>query len=126
MKKKNKTKGIIVVILFILLILFMVSTAHTSQKIYSPDKQYSVYATTYMYSKLFCAVFSYMDCWHSGKIYLYDEIEEKVLETVFTEVTENYTTVNWLTKDMVSFENIDIKLPNDFWYLPRPIKNFKQ
>ena len=123
MKKKNKRKSLIVVIIFILLTLFMFSEAQTSNKIYSPDKQYSVYAKTYMYSEILC-VFSYMDCWHNGKIYLYDEIEKKVLESVFTEVTETYESVNWLSKDMVSFKNIDIKIPNDFWYLPRPLKKY--
>lgn len=115
MTKKNK----IGVFIFILLIIFLFTKAQTSKKIYSSDMQYSVYAQTYVYSELLC-VFSYMDCWHHGKIYLYDEKEKKVIESLFADVTESYETVNWFG-NKVAFKSIDIKIPNDFWDLPRPL-----
>lgn len=122
MTKKKKIIGLILASVLVLLGVFLFSKAHRSKKIFSPDKQYSVYAQTYMYSELLC-VFSFMDCWHYGNIYLYDEKEKKVLESAYTDVTEAYETVNWFTgMNKVSFKSNAIKIDDDFWNVPRPFK----
>jgi len=120
MTKKNKI--ITVISICIVLTIFLFLPAYTSKKIYSPDKQYSVYAKPYMYSELLC-VFSFKDCWHQGKVYLYDEVGEKVLESAYADTTEAYEAVSWSAdNDKVFFKGNSIDIPGYFWYLPRPIK----
>jgi len=120
--KKNRNKILIVTSLLLLIYVVLFSTSRRSTKLFSPDKQYSVYAETYIYSGLLCALFSIMDCSYAGKIYLYDEIEKTVLATVFTENVEFVETISWIEhNNTASFKNMGVKIPNDFWVLPRPL-----
>jgi hypothetical protein len=46
--------------------------------------------------------------------------EAKEIKSVFTDITEAYETVNWLTGlNKVSFKNADIEIDNDFWEIFR-------
>ena len=91
MNHKSLVIGGLTVISILLLLSF--STSKKSAKYYSADKQYSIYARPYLYAELSC-VYSFMDCAKKGKIYLYDEIEKKIIGTGFTNNTDNISSIN--------------------------------
>lgn len=119
MSKKNLYKVLAVVCFFLLLILVLSAKVTTSTKLYSPDRQYSVYTKTYAYSELMCATFSTMDCTYAGRIYLYNELTKEILRTIYTKNVESLETVTWsIQNNAVFFKDNTIQLPNGFWVLP--------
>lgn len=120
MKKPTTNKLLITALLFLAVIIFLFSKCTTTKKIFSPDQQYSVYAQSYWYSEIACAAFSVMDCSYAGVIYLYDEKEETVLESVYSNNIASYESVSWSVHDeKVLFKDSGIELENNFWQLPR-------
>jgi hypothetical protein len=116
---KNRHRILTVGGFFLLAILFLSMKITKSDKLYSPDRHYSVYTQTYFYSELFCAVFSTMDCTYAGKIYLYDELKRKIIKTTHTNNIESLKTVTWsIQNNAVFFKDNTIQLPNGFWVLP--------
>lgn len=122
-KKKIIILSLIAILTSIILVLF--STVNKSDKLYSPDKQYSVYSKTYLWSEIMCGIFSTMGCNYSGKIYLYDEMEKHILESEIvdnldSEVLKN---INWNDNRKASIYSISKNgIEFYYWNLPRPLK----
>jgi hypothetical protein len=127
MTRSNKI--IIGVSSFVLLTIFLFSKAATSKKIEIGENEYSVYSESYVYAELLC-VFSFMDCNRAGVIYLYDEVEGEVLESVATKRVKAVESVSWLpypNGNSIYFRAYDdIEIENNEWTLPRPLKKSKQ
>lgn len=127
MTKKNKIKTVLTSSI-ILLVIFLFSKATTSKKIIIGENEYSVYSKSYVYAELLCVI-SFMDCNRAGVIYLYDEIEGKVLESVSTKRVEAVESVSWLpypNGNSIYFRAYDdIEIKNNEWTLPRPLKKSK-
>ncbi len=122
MTKKNKSKIIIIAVSFILLTIFLFSKGVTSRKIVIGENEYSVYSKSYVYAELLC-FFSFFDCGRAGVIYLYDEIEEKVLESVSTQDIDGMESVTLYTdKNILYFKSQSIAIKNNEWTLPRSLK----
>lgn len=120
MTKKNKI--IIVLSSFILLTIFLFSKGTTSKKIFIGQNEYSVYSKSFVYVELFC-VFSLFDCNREGVIYLYDEIEGTVLESISTERIGAMESLKWhQNSNTIYFTASDIVIKNHQWTLPRALK----
>jgi len=124
MTNKNKSKIIILAFSFILLAVFLFSKVGTSKKRMIGQNEYSLYYKTYVYAELLC-VFSFMDCDRAGVIYLYDEIEERVIESVnVSGVDYIIESADWYPpgSEVIYFKNNGIEIENNKWVLPRPLK----
>lgn len=121
MAKKNKI--IIIFFVFILLAIFLFSKGATSKKEFIGQKEYSVYSKSYVYSELLC-VFSLFDCNKAGVIYLFDEIEGKVIESVNTGRIEAIESLKWnQSSNTIYFTALeDIVIENNEWTLPRALR----
>ena len=125
--KKHKNKLIILSVTLILLTVFLFSKGGTSKKILIGQNEYSVYAKAYVYAELLC-VFSIFDCDRAGVIYLYDEVEGKVLESVSTGRIGAIESVSWLPEGNVVYfkASQDIEIKNNEWVLPRSLQESKE
>lgn len=124
MTKKSKNIVLIITTLLLLLVILLFSKTSKSNKFYSPDKQYSVYTKTYVYSEFACALFSTFDCNFFGKIYLYDEIKHTIIGSIYTKNVQSVETISWVTyNNTILFKDSEIEIPKDGFNLPRPFKN---
>lgn len=122
MTKKNNRKIIIIASTLILVTIFLFSKGATSKKKFIGKNEYSVYSKSYIYAELLC-VFSLFDCNRAGVIYLYDEIEGKIVESVSTERIEAIESLKWdQSSNTVYFTASDIVIKDYQWTLPRPLK----
>lgn len=118
----NKRSLIIVLSFLILLTIFLFSKRATSEKIFIGQNEYSVYSKSYFYAELLCA-FSFFDCERAGVIYLYDEIEEEVIESVCTNRVGAIKSLKWHeSSKTIYFTANDIDIKNSEWILPRSLK----
>lgn len=105
---------------FLLLLLalagiWLLSTSGASRKVYSPDKQYSVYSAAYNYEALIPKMPGDGSS-ASGKVYLYDEIEQKVLESAPIVFVGAVHEVRWREQEAFF---IGDEMPH--FDLPRPV-----
>lgn len=124
----NLTKGkvlliiliLVAMILFIAGYLFAFSASGEYYKTFSPDNQYSVYASKYHYEN-FIPKMSGQSGDAARKVFLYDEVERKIPNSAKIPML-------WMTDEMVWEENeaylkgADYPNISDPWHLPRPIK----
>ena len=117
--KKIKIFLLILFVVGIGFIPYLKSTHGEYYKTFSPDNQYSVYASQYNWEKFIIR----MPCGGSvasGVIYLYDEIEDKIINNAHIDLLWLTPEINW-TKNTAYF--IGDEYPNimEPWKLPRPI-----
>lgn len=120
MKKIVLTTFSFITILLISLVLWSNSTNGVFYKVYSPDKQYSVYAAKYNYEN-FSMVFPGHSGDASGKVYLYDEVEKKVINSASIAMVWMTGEIQW-EKDMAYFKGDNYPTILEPWKLPRPIR----
>ena len=121
---KRKNKYLTMVFICIVILVFLFSKGTASKKRMIGQNEYSLYYKTYVYAELLC-VFSFMDCDRAGVIYLYDEIDGCVLESVnVSGVDYIIESASWYPpgSETVYFKNLGIEIENDEWVLPRPLK----
>ena len=117
--KKIKIFLLIVLVLGIGFIIYLKSTSGEYYKTFSPDNQYSVYASQYNWEN-FINRFPSGGSDASGVVYLYDEIEDKIINKAHIGMLWLTPEINW-TKNTAYFtgdEHPNIIKP---WKLPRPI-----
>jgi len=125
MRDKN-----IKIIIFIIVLgagtIFLFSTGPKSRKYYSVDEQYSVYGECYNYTSIYC-VFSFKDCRKPGRLFLYDEIEKKIIGTGKTQDIGNVEDIKWsISKNIAYFRGSESVTASNPWVLPRPINFTKE
>ena len=123
-KNKRRKKYLIIAFICIGIFVFLFSKGFTSKKRFIGQNEYSLYYKTYIYAELLCVI-SFMDCDRAGVIYLYDEIEGEVLESVIVSGVDNIIeSADWYPEDSQSvyFKNNGIEIENNEWILPRPLK----
>jgi hypothetical protein len=110
----------IVSVFIISLYVWLNTTSGVYYKVYSEDKQYSVYAAKNNYEKFFM-VFLGQSGDASGKVYLYDEVNKKIIDCA------NIPMI-WMTGEIQWDENVAYFKSDDYpniinpWKLPRPIR----
>ncbi len=109
-----------IILIVIILVVFLMSTSGEYYRTYSPDKQYSVYASKNNW-ELFSMRMSDDNGDASGKVFLYDEIEKKIINQAKIPMIS-------LTRDLLWADSIAYyKRENDYpnitnpWKLPRSI-----
>lgn len=121
--KKYGCLSLLLLALFFAYLFFFVPFGE-SRRTYSPDGQYSVYASTYIYD----AFIPRMPGGGSDKeavVYLYDEIEKKV-------INKGHVAMLWLTpeiewdKEVAYYKGEDVPNAAEPWELPRPISVYGQ
>lgn len=119
-------KVIISIIAFLLLsvtgiLIFMYTTHGEYYRTYSPDSQYSVYASKYRWN-------TYMPAMPgqggdgSGKVYLFDEKEKKILHHAHIPMISMTEGIIW-ESDSAFFKGPNKPNLLDPWILPRPVKS---
>ena len=84
----------IIVPIFVFLVWYGLSTEGEYYSVYSPDGQYRVYSSAYNYELYLPIPFRrYGDM--SGKVYLYDEVEKKIIDSAPIEMTSLAIDVRW-------------------------------
>ena len=113
--KKIYSILIVVTLGFVGLYLYLHTTSGEYYRTYSLDKQYSVYGAKYFYEN-FMPRFPGQSGDASGKVYLYDEIENKVIGS-------GEIPMLWMVPDVIFTENEAYYKGGDWirWKLPRKI-----
>ncbi len=109
--------------IFLCYVIFFVPFGQ-SRRTYSPDGQYSVYASTYIYD----AFIPRMPGGGSDKqavVFLYDEIEKKVIAKGYVPMLWLVPEIEW-AKEMAYYKGEDIPNAAEPWILPRPISVYDQ
>lgn len=86
-----------------------------SEKIYSPDKQYSFYTKKLLYA----ALLPCFDCGGAGRFYFYDEIEQKIKRSIYVEDVHNIADWEWKEKHLYVKQGISVTKHINF---SRPIQ----
>ncbi len=123
MKKK------ILILLMLLIFLKMAhillfSTWEEFYRTYSPDKQYSVFASKYFYEYLI-PHFIGQSGDASGRVYLYDEVSKKVINKAKIKMIGMTTEIVW-EEEIAYFKGDDYPTILNPWRLPRKIKLSKK
>ncbi|MGH1339029.1 MAG: hypothetical protein ACRBFS_23130 [Aureispira sp.] len=109
-------KRYLLLLSLIILLFGLFSTGSASRKSYSPDRQFSVYSAAYNY-EMFLFKPPGDGGSASGKVFLYDEIEKKVLSSQSIDMVSYGNDVQWLKQEAYYIgENV----PR--FELPRPIR----
>jgi hypothetical protein len=88
-------------------------------KVYSPDKQYSAYASKHIYENFLPAMLGQSGD-ASGKVYLYDEIEKKVINSGNIPMISLVADVVWAETEAY-FKSDFYPNASDAWQLPRKL-----
>ena len=109
-----------------MLTIFLFSKGDASKKRFIGQNEYSVYSKSYKYADLLC-VFSLFDCDRAGVIYLYDEIDGKVLESVSTQRIGAIESLKWSPSSNTIYftASEDIVIKNHEWTLPRRLMKLR-
>ena len=102
------------------IVLILFKTSGKYYQTFSPDRQYSVYASKYFYEN-FLPKMPGGSGDASGKVFLYDEVEKKVINSASIAIMWTVGDIEW-DKNNAYF--IGEEYPNilEPWHLPRPIK----
>ncbi|WP_117884502.1 hypothetical protein [Aureibaculum luteum] len=108
MSKKLKIIVVTLVVVIITTIYFLIQTSGVYYKSYSPDGQYSRYASvnTYFYNAPFS---KFSD--QSGKVFVYDEIEKKIVGYAPVEMISSVEYSEWDETSLSSRGGYSIELP---------------
>jgi hypothetical protein len=107
------------IILTGLIYLFFNYTSGEYYRIYSPDKQYSVYASKNFYENFLPAMPGQSGD-ASGKVFLYDEIEKKVINSGNIPMISLVGDIMW-TETEAYFASDFYPSPTNAWKLPRKL-----
>jgi hypothetical protein len=88
-------------------------------RVYSPDRQYSVYASKYLYESFLPAMPGQSGD-ASGKVYLHDEIENKVINSGYIPMISLVGDIEW-TETEAYFKSDFYPTVTDAWQLPRKL-----
>lgn len=116
MKKRYIVISVVILIIITIYAYLTDTPGESHRKVYSPDLQYSVYALKYRYEK-YIPKFPGQGSDASGKIYLYDEVEKKVLESGHIPMVWMIGDIEW-SEDRAYFKG-DSEVD---WKLPRKVK----
>lgn len=116
MKKIYIIISVVILIVIGAYVYFTGTSGEIYRKIYSPDGQYSVYALKYRYGQ-YIPVFPGQGSDAPGKIYLYDEVEKKVLASGHIPMVWMLGDIEW-SEDRAYFKG-DSEID---WRLPRKVK----
>jgi hypothetical protein len=89
-------------------------------RVYSPDEQYSVYASKYIYENFLPAMPGQSGD-ASGKVFLYDEIEKKVINSGDIPMVSMTSEIEWAETEAY-FKSDFYPNADNTWKLPRPLK----
>lgn len=120
MKKRFFQKRYTLIIILFAIFAFLFSSTGEMYRTYSPDGQYSVYASKKIYMK-FMAVMPGSSGDSPGTVTLYDEIEKEIIGTGNIEMINLTPEINWRTNQAYYKGPIGTS-----WKLPRPIQNSKK
>jgi len=121
MKRKK-----LILICFIATVIFiggyltLFSTSGKYYQTYSPDKQYSVYASKYYYER-FMPRMPGQSGDAAGKVYLYDEVENKIINNATIPILWMTESIVW-EEDKAYFKGTDYPHAGKPWSLPRPLQ----
>ncbi|MGY6649356.1 hypothetical protein [Wenyingzhuangia sp. IMCC45574] len=113
----KKNKGCVVVFGLLILLLVLVNTITIGERIYertSPDKQFTVYAKSFIINRFIPAMPGQSGDM-PGRIYLYDNVNEKVISSVGTDMLQLCRDAEWEKND-VRFgrgDGLELKLPRE-------------
>lgn len=105
---------------FIVAVVLMFSTSGKYYQTFSPDRQYSVYASTYFYERFLLKMPGGSGD-ASGKAYLYDEIKHQLINSASVAIMWTITDIQW-EDNKAYFIGEDAPTISNPWLLPRPIK----
>jgi hypothetical protein len=98
----------------LLLIWYGLSTKGEDYICYSPDGQYRVYGAVYNFALWIPVPFlKYRDL--TGRVYLYDELEEKIIDSATIQPIESISYVQWYKNEVyfLGGNEISFKLPRE-------------
>ena len=115
MKKRTVKFSFLIALLIIGIASYMFSTTGCYYKRYSPDNQYSIYASKYRHNKFTqLNLIATRSSDASGRVYLYDEIEKRIIYSSHIGMVGNSQDIKW-------FEDYARDKATIYWKLPRKI-----
>lgn len=115
-----KKRTYVLLFIVIALVWFFNSTSGEYGRKYSPDNQYSVYSSSY-HSNIFRMAMPGQGGDQKGKLFLYDEIEKKVIATGEIVMISLTGDIQW-EKNSAYYIGDDYPNSLNYWELPREIK----
>lgn len=112
--------GAVILLIASALAAFLFSTSGELYRTYSPDKQYSVFAAKYNY-EAFVMRMPGGGSDASGKVFLYDEIEKKIIASGSISMVGLTGEIEW-TEDEAYFKGGVYPNITNPWKLPRKVK----
>jgi len=97
------------------------STSGEYYRTYSPDRQYSVYASKYYYER-FMPRMPGQSGDAAGKVFLYDEVEKRVINSATIPILWMTEAIVW-DQDNAYFKGTYYPYAGNPWRLPRPIQS---
>lgn len=108
-------------VLLAIIAIWLLRLGDESYRTYSPDKQYSVYAKRYSWER-FVTRFPGGGGDASGIVFLYDEVQKKVIGKAKISMVSNTSSIEW-SGNKAYFVGDDYPSIVDPWKLPRPISS---